>query len=96
MKRLILISLLVCSTMFTVRGVIADELNIKDGDTIKSILVKQVGKRVSITMKSGQELSGVLASVTDEVSHISELTGKEFYDAVVSTDRIETIIIRTK
>ena len=96
MKRLILIFLLAFSTLFTISGAIADELTIKDSDTIKSILVQQVGKRVTITMKSGQELSGVLSSVSDELSHISELTGKEFYDAVVSTDRIESIIIRTK
>lgn len=74
----------------------ADEISINSGDTINTVLTSQMGKRVSITMKSGQVLSGTVSAVTDKVTHISELTGKEFYDAVVATDHIESVTIRVK
>ena len=74
----------------------ADTISINDDDSIKTVLTAQMGKRVSIKTKSGQELSGTVTTVTDKLTHIAKLTGKEFYDAIVVNSNIEAVIIRTK
>ena len=74
----------------------ADELKINDSDSIENVLSSQVGKHVSITLESGKELAGLVKSVTKDLTHLTELTGKEFYDAVIVTNQIEAVVIRTK
>ncbi len=45
---------------------------------------------------SGGELGGKVVSVSDELTHLGQLTGKEYYDAVIVNSKIEAVIIRTK
>jgi hypothetical protein len=64
--------------------------------SVKEILKGQEGKRVTISTASGQEFDGVVAKVGDHLVHISSLTGKEFYDAVVPLDQISAIVFRAR
>ncbi len=73
----------------------ADEVKVGNDDTVFSILTAQMGKRVSITTRSGQELSGTVKAVNPELTHLAALVGKEFYDAVVVNKMVESIVIRT-
>ena len=61
-----------------------------------NVLKAQMGKRISIKTKSGNELSGKVVLVGKKLTHLGELTGKEFYDAVIVNKDIEAVIIRTK
>jgi small nuclear ribonucleoprotein (snRNP)-like protein len=70
------------------------ELN--KASAIKDILTEQVGKRVSIRLDGGEELEGVVARVGDQLVHISKLSKRDFYDALVRIDRISAVIIRTR
>ena len=74
----------------------ADTISINDDDSIKTVLTAQIGKQVSIKINSGQELTGTVTTVTDKLTHLAKLAGKEFYDAVVVNKNIEAVIIRTK
>lgn len=74
----------------------AEAISVNSNDSIISVLTAQTGKRVSIKMKSGQEMTGTVTSVTDKLTHIAELAGKEFYDAVIINESIEAVVIRTK
>ena len=74
----------------------ADAVQVSGDDTIQSVLTSHVGKRVAIRTKSGQELTGTVTAVTGNLTHLSELAGKEYFDAVVATDKIESVTIRTK
>ena len=74
----------------------ADPISVGDGDTITSVLTAQKGKRVSIKIKSGEELTGTVKSVTKKLTHLGELAGKEYYDAVIVNKAIEAIVIRVK
>lgn len=77
--------------------VFADEpLAVGGSDSIQKVLEKQVGKRVSLRMQSGEELAGTVKSVNGEVVHIGELAGKEFYDAVVALDSVEAVVVRVR
>ena len=74
----------------------AQVVTVAPTDTVQSIVSAQKGKRVTLRMRSGQELTGTLRQSTDRLVVIGELTGREFFDAVVPIDAIEAVIVRTK
>ena len=63
---------------------------------MKDILSENVGKRVAIRLASGEEIEGTVTTVGKTLVHISRLTGKDFYDAVVSIDRIAAVRIKAR
>jgi hypothetical protein len=71
-------------------------LDVKEGDSLKSVLERHVGKRVSLVMGAGPELTGVVVKVGANVVHLGELGGREFFDAAVSLDRINAVVIRVR
>ena len=72
------------------------KLEVRSNDTVRTVLERQVGKRVSVVLTTGPELAGVVSSVGDKVVHLSELTGREFFDAVVNLDQVGAVVIRTR
>jgi len=70
------------------------ELN--KGYGIKEILTGYVGKRVAIRLDGGEEIEGIVSSVGDHLVHISKLSKRDFYDAVVQIDKINALIIRVR
>jgi hypothetical protein len=73
----------------------AAELRLGTADTIESVLRAQKG-RVTVRLRSGQELTGAVRSVDVRLLHLGSLTGREFFDAVVPMEAIEAVIVRTK
>jgi hypothetical protein len=71
-------------------------LEVKDGDSLKSVLERHVGKRVSLVMGAGPELTGVVVKVGANVVHLGELGGREFFDAAVSLDRVNAVVVRVR
>jgi len=63
---------------------------------IKEILTGYVGKRVAIRLDAGEELEGIVSSVGDHLVHISKLSKRDFYDALVRIERINAVIIRVR
>lgn len=94
MKKYLLV--LVASTAFLATVVFADPLSVGSSDSIQSVLVAHQGKRVTIKLKSGSELTGKVGEVNENIVHLMELSGKEFFDAVASIKTIEAVVIRTK
>ena len=86
---------LFCAIAFST-STVAEPLSLNKGDSIADVLKTKMGKRVSIKTKSGNELSGKVLLVGKNLTHLGELTGKEFYDAVIVNKDIEAVIIRTK
>ena len=74
----------------------ADPLTVGSGDSVQKVLEGQVGKRVALRVRNGEELAGTVKSVNGEVVHLGELTGKEFYDAVVKIKAVDAVIVRVK
>lgn len=74
----------------------AAELRVGANDTMQSVLAAQKGTRVTLRLRSGQEITGVLRDATARVVHLGALTGREFFDAAVSVDAIEAVIVRVK
>lgn len=65
-----------------------------DDAAIVATLQALKGKRATLKLQSGQELTGVVGAVENETVKLSELTGMEFFDAVVRTERIDAVVMR--
>jgi hypothetical protein len=74
----------------------AAPLAVAEGDTVQKVLQGQAGKRVTIRVRAGDELSGTVRSVNADVVHIGELAGREFFDAVIPLKSIDAVIVRVK
>ena len=72
------------------------KMEIQNGDTIQSILERQAGKPVKLSLIGGGELGGVVVKVNKDVVHLKELAGKEFYDAAVNLGSVGAVMVRTR
>ena len=74
----------------------AAELRVGGSDTVQSVLSAHKGARVSVRVRSGQELTGVVREVNARVVHLGTLAGREFFDAVVPLEAVDAVIVRTR
>ena len=63
---------------------------------MKENFLVNVGKRISVRTESGDTIDGIIARVGDHNVHISKLSGKDFYDAIVRIDKIESFTFRAR
>ena len=75
---------------------IAQPLVVNADDTLEKLLIAQKGKRVTVKLGPNDELTGVVKAVTPNLVHLGELTGREFFDAVVDMKQIRAVVVRTK
>lgn len=74
----------------------AAELRVGANDSVQSVLASQKGARVSVRLRSGQELTGVVREVGSRVVHLGALSGREFFDAVVPLEAVDAVLVRTR
>ena len=74
----------------------ADGLSIKAGDTLQKQVAALKGKKVTVKLQGTEELTGIVKESTNELLQLSELSGKEFFDAVIDMNKITAILVRTK
>jgi hypothetical protein len=75
---------------------LAAELKVGANDTVQTVLSAQKGSRVTVRVRSGQEISGVVREVGSRVVQIGAVSGKEFFDAVVPLEAVDAVFVRTK
>jgi len=91
MKKLLLVLLV------TAHAALAQsKVELAPEDSIRSVLSRLTGQKVELRLKSGDKLAGKIEKMTDKVIHLSGLTGQEFYDAVVLTEEVSAVVVRTK
>lgn len=84
------------STMvFHAAPVAAGDLDVKGGALVTTVLEGQVGKRVTLMLDSGTEITGTLKTALPHVVQLHAVAGKEFFDAVIDVKKIEGVLIRT-
>ena len=74
----------------------AADLSIKTGDTLAKQIGAQKGKKITVRLVSGEELTGTVKDSTTELVQLSELASKEYFDAVIDVSKISAILVRTK
>ena len=75
---------------------VAEDITIKAGDTLQSLLETQKGKKITVRLSSGEELTGRVKTVGKDLLQLGELSGKEFFDAIIDVTKISAMIVRTK
>jgi hypothetical protein len=93
MRALLLASLLFALPALPAR---AQDLNVSAGDTLQTVLAAQKGKRVTLRLSGGQEITGVMREATARLVVLGGLTGREFFDAAVPLEKVEAVLVRTK
>ena len=86
--------LMTTALCFAIAQASAQSLTVSSKDTIQTVVAAQKGKRLTLRLRSGQELTG--SESPDHLVVIGELSGREFFDAVVPIEMIEAVIVRTK
>jgi hypothetical protein len=79
-----------CSNLFA-----QDQIGLQTNATNLSNLQGSAGKTVEMHLKTGEKIRGKVAQITDNVAHLSHLTGAEFFDAFVDVKDISAVVIRT-
>ena len=80
----------VCSTLSA-----QDKIDLQPNATVLSILQSSTGKTVELRLQAGEKMGGKVEQVTDNVVHLSHLTGAEFFDGFVNVKDISAVVIRT-
>jgi hypothetical protein len=62
--------------------------------TVVSLLQGSAGKSVELHLRSGEKMGGKIAQVTDNIVHLSNLTGAEYFDAFVDVKDISAVVVR--
>ena len=74
----------------------AQGVTVTAGSGMESILTAQQGKKVTLKLGPNDELSGTVKVVTKDVVLLTELTGREFFDAVVDLRSVKAVIVRAR
>jgi hypothetical protein len=67
-----------------------------DSQGVATLLKARVGSPVSLMLRGGGEVGGTVVKVGNDAVHIGQLTGKDFYDAVVALDAIAAVVVRVR
>lgn len=72
-------------------------VHFEEPDTMAAVLKRLEGRAVKLRLAgSGEELTGKLQKVGKDLVHVSDLAGREFYDAVVRIDQVSTVVVQVR
>ncbi|HEX9742571.1 MAG TPA: hypothetical protein VGA17_07245 [Nitrospiraceae bacterium] len=74
----------------------ANDLDLNSPESIHIILERHLGQRVTVNLVGGGELQGAVSKVGTTSLYITELTGREFFDAVVRLDHISAVVAKMR
>ena len=99
-KNILCVAMLVVSTMAVYApNVFADEQKYEmksAATTVKDVLSENINKRVIVRMDTGDALEGTVSKVGDSLVHLSKISGRDFYDAVVRMDKISAVLFKVR
>src|SRR5436190_13520909 len=84
MKRFSLLAALIVALVYSNLSA-QTKIDLQPSDSILSILQRNTGQTVELRLKSGEKIGGKVEKIADKLVYLSQLTGAEYYDAVVDT-----------
>jgi hypothetical protein len=97
MTKALISSLTICAALLAAPVLAADEgYTLKADQKMSAVLKDLSGKRVTIHLRSGGDLTGKLAVVGDHAVQLSQLANKDFYDAIVAVDAIGAVEVKVR
>jgi len=94
MKRYSLIFMVILSAVICASSFAQDKASLQSNATVATLLQGSVGKSVELHLRSGEKMGGKVAQVTDNIVHLSNLTGAEYFDAFVDVKDISAVVVR--
>ena len=85
----IVVAAMTCSSLLA-----QEKAALQANATVLSILQSSAGKAVELHLRPGEKMGGKVAGVTDNVVHLSNLTGAEFFDAFIDIKDISAVVVR--
>ena len=85
----IIVAAVTCSNLLA-----QEKAALQPNATVISLLQGSAGKSVELHLRSGEKMGGKIAQVTDNVVHLSNLTGAEYFDAFVDVKDISAVVVR--
>ncbi|HKI98390.1 MAG TPA: hypothetical protein VKB51_07950 [bacterium] len=67
-----------------------------DGDSIRDVLNRNLHKQVQVVLRSGVELTGTVNKVSGSLVQLTNLTHRNFFDAVVDFKEIGAVVMRVR
>jgi hypothetical protein len=96
MKKL-MSGLAVCAALACAPAVAGDEAFVLKPDQKMGAVLKDLsGKRVTVHLRSGGDVTGKLTVVGDHLVQLSQLANKDFFDAVVAVDAIAAVEVKAR
>jgi hypothetical protein len=80
-------ALALCATSLT--AIAKDEV-------MAGVLKDRSGKNVTLVLVSGTELTGKVDNVGNNTVRLTELSGKDYFDAVVDLDDVSAVVFRAR
>jgi hypothetical protein len=69
----------------------------EEQDNVASALKRLEGRAVKIRLTgSGDEIAGKVQKVGKDLVHVSEIGGREFFDAVIRIDQVSAVIVQVR
>ena len=81
--------------LFLLGFIVAAVCSSLSAQTITNILQESTGKTVELHLQGGDKIGGKVEQVTENVVHLSHLTGAEYFDAFVNVNDVSAVVIRS-
>ncbi len=94
MKRYSLLVAIFITAAIGASSLAQDKASLQPNATVASLLQGSAGKSVELHLRSGEKMGGKVAQVTDNIVHLSNLTGAEYFDAFVDVKDISAVVVR--
>ena len=94
MKRYSLLVGIIITAVISASSFAQDKARLQPNATVVSLLQGSAGKSVELHLRSGEKMGGKIAQVTDNIVHLSNLTGAEYFDAFVDVKDISAVVVR--
>jgi hypothetical protein len=94
MKRYLPLLIIVIATLTCSSLLAQEKAALQPNATVISILQGNAGKTVELHLRSGEKMGGKVSQVTDNIVHLSSLTGAEYFDAFVDVKDISAVVVR--
>jgi len=94
MKRYSLIFVVILTAVICASSFAQDKASLQSNATIVTLLQGSAGKSVELHLRSGEKMGGKVAQVTDNIVHLSNLTGAEYFEAFVDVKDISAVVVR--
>jgi hypothetical protein len=93
MKRhLLVVGIIVAATCSSLLA--QEKAALQPNVTVVGILQASAGKSVELHLRSGEKMGGKVAQVTDNIVHLSNLTGAEYFDAFIDVKDVSAVVVR--